>query len=85
MKRNLLSGHWVNLYSEQQFKDKQTGRCNKGYFQGVGKYYILEYSQPCPRGCCYDDVVEVLSASEVEDEVKDKMKDMANLLKESRC
>lgn len=51
---------------------------------GPGMYYIKEYKQPCPRGCCYDDVFESYTPSEVIDEVVDQMRDLAYQLRTAR-
>ncbi|WP_437230114.1 hypothetical protein SH661x_001790 [Planctomicrobium sp. SH661] len=42
-----------------------------------------EYQQPCPRGCCYDDVVETSTLSErideLREEIRGKCHELANL------
>jgi hypothetical protein len=53
-------------------------------WDGPGWYYIFRYSQPCPRGCCRDDVFEAISASKWAEMLADKIKDLAYQLKEAR-
>jgi hypothetical protein len=84
MKRSILEGKWVYVGSEKNFNVLQDGRVNKGNYNGPGKYLLLEYQEKCPRGCCYDDVVELMSTSDVIYEVKEEMKDLANLLRTAR-
>lgn len=87
MSRNILDGKWVDILTHQQFNQFQNGRCNKGKFIGPGPYFILNYTQLCPRGCCYDDVTEIMFVDEAIKEIKeikDKMADLAYLLKRVR-
>lgn len=75
--RNLEDGKWVQVRTECEYNVlRKHGNLDErftefaavvqvGEFQGPGHYYVLEYSQRCPRNCCFDDVVEVLSAEEV--------------------
>lgn len=92
--QNLNSGCWFKISTEKEHNllteygnlDSRYGsaRVRKGKFIGPGKYLVLQYQQRCPRNCCYDDVVEVLTAKEVIDEVKSEIIDLANLLREAR-
>lgn len=53
-------------------------------WDGPGWYYIFKYSQPCPRGCCCENVFESMSAKQWAGEITQKMKDLAYQLKEAR-
>ena len=65
---------------------------NKPYFfrvqiinwDGPGWYYIFKYDQPCPRGCCRDNVFEAKSAKAWAIEIAEQMKQLAYQLKEAR-
>lgn len=86
--RNILDGKWVEIETEQEFCSILQGgfssRVQKGSWSGPGRYYLIEYTQPCPRGCCRDDVREFLTADEVVEHARDKMRDLASLLKSAR-
>lgn len=95
MDRDILSGQWFDIKSQDDFDTirKYGGisphsylpaRCQIGDYIGPGKYLLLRYSQRCPRNCCYDSVYELLSSKDVVEECKDKIGDLANLLKKAR-
>ena len=84
MGRNLLDGEYIEIKSQEYFNKIQNGRANYGKFDGPGWYLKLNYREKCPKGCCYDDVVELLSSDDVIIEVQDKMKEYADLLKQSK-
>lgn len=84
MKYNIFEGRWIQINSLKEFDSYQNGRCNKGEYSKPGKYMIFEYNQRCPRGCCYDDVVELVHSDDIVYEIKEKMTDLANLLKEAK-
>lgn len=84
MRYNIFEGKWIHIKNELDFSSKQTGRCNKGEYSKPGKYMIFEYKQKCPRGCCYDDVTELVHSDDIIYEIKEKMTDLANLLKEAK-
>lgn len=95
MKRDILQGRWWNIQSQNEFDLvlkygqltkfwEYTVRVHRGDYIGPGKYLLLRYSQRCPRNCCYDSVYELLSSRDVVEECKDKMGDLANLLKKAR-
>lgn len=54
----------------------------KGVWQGPGRYFLLRYSQPCPRGCCNDNVNEVLTEEEYKDELAYELDKISKELKE---
>jgi hypothetical protein len=56
----------------------------KGEWAGQGRYLLLEYSQPCPRGCCRDDVREVLASEEVIREASEVIRNLGVLIREAR-
>lgn len=94
MSRNISNGSWFNIKTEAEHKQLKAygslttaysqSRVQMGTFEGPGRYYLLSYSQRCPRGCCYDDVHELLSASDTAIEVREAMRDLAYILKSSR-
>lgn len=76
---------WIQIKSEGDFNLAQDGvRVKKGCYQGLGWYLELCYSQLCPRGCCYDQVIELITANEQVEYIKDKMRDLAWDLKTAR-
>lgn len=95
--RDIKNGRWVTIENEDQFKTlKKYGRLDvggmdraarvqMGNYEGPGDYYLLSYSQPCPRGCCYDDVYEVLTADEVVKEIVNEIRDLAADLRQARA
>jgi len=78
----------LKFSTEEQLREA----ANKPYFfrvqkinwDGPGWYYIFKYDQPCPRGCCRDNVFEAISASNWAAELAQEMKDLAQQLKEAR-
>lgn len=74
--------------TEEQLREE----ASKPYFSrvqiinwdGPGWYYIFRYSQPCPRGCCYDSVFEAVHASKQAKELASEIKDLASELKRAR-
>jgi hypothetical protein len=43
---------------------KFPARVQQGKWMGTGEYILLRYEQKCPRGCCYDDVNEILTVEQ---------------------
>lgn len=94
MGRDLTSGTWFDIASEQEWKQvvaygKKTGdfapsRVRLGDYEGPGKYMLFRYTQRCPRNCCDDVVFELLSAPAVQREVRDEMRELAEVLKAAR-
>ena len=89
--RDIQRHKWFDITSEEQFKQLLQDGGNKGSFarvqtgkyQGPGRYMLLQYSQRCPRGCCYDNVNELLSAEEARSEVEEQMRDLENILQQT--
>jgi hypothetical protein len=90
MSRNISEGKWFeignhiehkNLVSHGSIckKDGYQARVQKGSFNGPGLYFLLQYSQPCPRGCCYDDVNEVLTEERAKGELADYIEELTEL------
>lgn len=72
MNRDILEGRWIELKTEAEFNECfDRALVRKGEFNGPGTYKILAYDQRCPRNCCYDDVIEVVSAKQVVDELEE--------------
>jgi hypothetical protein len=95
--RELTSGRWFDVTSAEQHANlKRFGqtpppspaysqaRVQMGTWTGPGRYFVLSYSQPCPRGCCYDSVYEVLTAEDVARAARETIREYASLLREAR-
>lgn len=96
--RNILNGRWVKIENEREFNNvlcygktnpteaEKLGwaRVQRGKYDGPEKYYVLQYQQRCPRNCCWDDVVEILTREDVVQEIKESMSDLAIVLKQAR-
>jgi len=81
MERNILEGVWVEIIDEEDFKSYfRDIRVQRGKYLGPGKYLKLYYEQPCPRGCCYDTVIELLSSEEAKKEVLESLEEHLFLL-----
>ena len=78
---------WVKINSRETF-DKlqrlQSSRCKRGDYSGPGLYATFCYQERCPRNCCYDSVIEMLDAKTVISLVKEKMIELAEILKKAR-
>lgn len=75
----------VNATTEEELRQKAKGfRVVKVDWDGPGWYFIYHYSQPCPRGCCFDQVFEAQSASDRANEIQSKMRELASNLKEAK-
>ncbi len=83
-RQDIADGCWVDIGSELDFKKHKNGRCNYGEYNGPGKYRLLQYQQRCPRGCCYDDVVELVSATDIIKEIREKIIELSYIMKEAR-
>lgn len=96
MSRDIKTGRWFQLETKAQH-DKVLAfgrldpsgtsgqaRVQRGNWSGPGWYMLLAYSQRCPRNCCYDDVHEILPASNVATEAAKEMQDLAGQLKDAR-
>lgn len=82
--RDITSGKWVIIETNEEHRSFFCGaRCTVGTFDGPGKYYLLQYHQPCPRGCCEDFVKELISPNDLVREIRYKMQELATLLRES--
>lgn len=76
---------WKYLKNESEWKEAfGEVRVHNGYWDGEGNYAISSYSQKCPRGCCYDDVLEIRPAYSRELEIKEAMQKLAQELKEAK-
>lgn len=94
MSKDLLSGEFVFIrdadrhtnylrYGRRKLPD-DFARVQIGEYAGPGYYLELNYTQPCPRGCCRDSVRELIPAIEVCDLISDQMRQLAGFLKEAR-
>lgn len=95
--RNISNGVWFDITTQKEFDNliafgnpkpsiiqtqrNDRARCQKGKYIGPGKYFLLDYYQPCPRGCCEDSVYEALNEQQAKSEIRDIIKDLASLLK----
>ena len=93
MSRDISSGKWLDIKDEAQFNqflaygrldnNHYFARVQSGKWQGPGRYWLMQYSQRCPRNCCWDDVNELLSAKEVADELGEKIIEMNQQLEQA--
>lgn len=96
MKRDITEGEWIVIRSEYEhgkilsygkLDAKNTdnfARVQIGKFTGPGYYLILSYQERCPRNCCYDSVREIIDSKGVALEVKEKITELAGILKNAR-
>lgn len=91
--RDISNGEWFNVENEQQFinlikygKLEIEGegsywdaRVQDGKYYGPGKYFLLQYSQKCPKGCCYDSVNEILNEEYAKIELNEKIIEIEKL------
>ena len=75
MGRNIMKGKWIEVKSQEEFElalsaSKARVQKSKKNYNDPGWYYVLGYSQPCPQGCCYDDVCEIIGVDQVMQEAK---------------
>jgi len=77
---HLLDGTWINIQSAEEFKSQGRSRVSKGAYSGPGDYFKLNYAQPCPRGCCYDNVTELLSKEEATKRINETIEELQYLL-----
>jgi hypothetical protein len=76
---------WQKITSEQEMNKLVVGcRVNRTEFSKPGWYYIEYSTQRCPRGCCYDDVIESMTPDEYISMVSEKMRDLAYELKQAK-
>jgi hypothetical protein len=87
MSSDLLSGRWHEVASEDEFNNLLTyatthpderdkcdrGVVSKGTYDGPGKYLVMSYSQPCPKGCCHDWGYQALSQLDVRIEAREQV------------
>lgn len=92
--RDIRSGSWFVVESEEQFtllkgygklEEDSFGpaRVQKGTYDGPGNYYIVQYAQSCPRGCCFDSVNEVLNAEDAISEIREEIEENVDVLREA--
>jgi len=76
----------VKVETEEELREKAGSdfRVVKVKWDGPGWYFIYHYSQPCPRGCCHDEVFEAISASDRAYELQQKIKNLAQELRSIR-
>jgi hypothetical protein len=84
----ITNGHWVHFASLEEARVASEKphhyRVRKIHWEGPGWYYITKYEQRCPRNCCYDDVIKMVSAKARSDEVADEIRELAGQLREAR-
>ena len=89
MDRDINNGRWASLQSLEHFNKILTEDdwcvIKKGEWSGPGWYWIFTYSQRCPRGCCYDSVIEAITAKELADELRESMIYLAQRLRDARA
>jgi hypothetical protein len=77
-----IDGTWSYLNSEKDVKERC--RVNKINWAGPGWYYTATYSQRCPRGCCYDDVLDIEPASERVAELEEAIRELNDELETAK-
>jgi len=94
--RDFKGGRWFTLATKAEHDTvKRYGRLDRppgwtmarvqiGQWNGPGRYLLLSYQQPCPRGCCTDDVCELIPAADVVEAVREEMRELAAVLKVAR-
>ena len=95
MGSEIRDGEWFEVASESEHAmlleygrlTPTTGlsaRIHHGEYVGPGRYMVLRYWQRCPRNCCDDDVIRVLSATDVMSRVRNEMRELADILKAAK-
>lgn len=84
MKRNILNHDKLYIKNLEQFIEVKKATIEIGEFTKPDYYYVLRYSQRCPRGCCYDDVCEIITKEQYIKELKEKITEYAYQLKKAR-
>lgn len=97
MRPSLTDGRWFDVKTELEHRNmvmygipnndimkRYMSRVQIGTYVGPGRYLLLSYQRKCPRGCCYDDVHEVICAEEVVEDTREKIRELANLLKKAK-
>lgn len=75
----------LNISSKEELVENAKGHnVHKIDWKGPGWYYIFKYNQKCPRGCCYDDVFEAISAKSYSEMISHEIRELSYKLKESR-
>lgn len=96
--RNLTEGNWYTFATEKEFDnflrygkiaprdttDGHFARVQKGKYTGPGKYMVFTYTQRCPRNCCDDFVRELVPANDIAELVREEMRSLAQILKDSK-
>lgn len=59
-------------------------RVQMGTWTGPGRYFVLSYTQRCPRNCCDDSVFEVIAACDVAQMVREVIREYAAVLREAK-
>ena len=68
----------------QHIKDKHDVRIIDVQQDKPGLYVLVKYSQPYPRGCCYDEVIDAIYVEDYTNEIARKIRDLAEDLKHYR-
>lgn len=68
----------------QHIKDKYDVRIIDVQWEKPGLYILVKYSQPCPRGCCYDEVIDAIHVEDYANEIARKIRDLAEDLRHYR-
>ena len=95
MSQPLTEGRWFDVknqkehsslkrYGKLEGNELWSARIQRGTYIGPGRYLLLSYEQRCPRNCCDDSVLELLTAQEVVDQCKEQMRELADTLKKAK-
>ena len=77
-------GKWVYFNSKEEIDlmaSKSMCRIKIVNWTSIGWYFITNYQQKCPRGCCYDSVIEFTHKSDRMNAIRKEMRNLAGLLR----
>ena len=93
MKRDITHGEWHAVMTEEEHaallmygtltpeEGDRPATVQEGSYFGPGKYLLLEYSKRCPRGCCYDDVRELVPGEQAVRELQKEIDRVSGVLR----
>lgn len=81
------NGNWQKFQSQAELNKAAADsncRVRKTNWTSPGWYFVTHYTQKCPRGCCYDGVIEFTHVDDRIYEIRDEMRSLADLLRFAR-
>jgi hypothetical protein len=83
--RNIREGRWQHFPSESEYMQcRRRARVQIGRYAGPGRYFVLRYEERCPRNCCDESVIEILTHDEVAVEVREEIIKLARILRAAK-